>query len=359
MPYIFKKVSAVYKEDLLLLTVISLSLLMSGFAAALGFPLAVGAFIAGMTVSLSTEKYAIFSEIKPLRDIFSILFFIFLGFSLDVEFIFKDILKIILFAVVVIVVKTAVLYLLSLKFSIHPKNAFKTSVNLSEVSEFAFILSAIYYKSSLLSVDDYRLILSVTLLTIVISPFLFKEEAWFLKKFKSVFEIKENKAYVFAKNLSLENHIILCGYGRIGQRIVKNLLLHGIPFVIIDDNKNEVEVLQGRGLNAIYGDATEVEILGFAGITRAKAIVIAVPDRFSQEAIISHSSRLNPRIIIYGRAHENEDKQYLYALGARYVLYPEFEGAMAMTKRILKLFKIDDFAVNQTLRQNFEDEKII
>jgi monovalent cation:H+ antiporter-2, CPA2 family len=359
MPFFLDKLKKTFRSDLLLLLVISLSLFMSSLSAKLGFPLSVGAFLAGITVSMTTERFAIFSEIRPIRDVFSIVFFVFLGFSIDITYVVRDLPKILLVTIFVIFIKIAVTYLTSVKSFIHPKNAFKIAINLSQISEFAFILSSIYFKSGLLQASEYKMIVAVTLLTIIISPFLVKEESRILKKYKNFFAIKENRAYVFAENLLLQNHVVLCGFGRIGQRVIKNLLVHGIPFVIIDDNRKEVEALQGKGLNAVYGDATEIEILNFANVKTARTVVVAVPDRFSQEAIISHALRLNPQIIVYGRAHENTDKKYLYAIGARYVLYPEFEGAMALSKRILKLYKVDDEEISLILKRNFEDEKII
>jgi monovalent cation:H+ antiporter-2, CPA2 family len=359
MPYLLRRLKQKFRSDFLILLVISLSLFMSSFAARLGFPLSVGAFLAGITVSMTTERFAIFSEIRPVRDLFSIVFFVFLGFSIDVNYLIVEFPKIILFAILAIVIKIVVGYFSSIRSGIHPKNAFKISVNLSQISEFAFILSSIYLSEKLISESDYKLIVAVTLLTIILSPFLFKEETRILKKFKRFFENREKEKYIFAENLSMQNHVVLCGFGRIGRRVMKNLNSNGIPFVIIDENKQEVESLKSKGFNAVYGDATEIEILNFANVQTAKIIVIAVPDRFSQETIISHSIRLNNRIIIYGRAHENQDKKYLYAIGARYVLYPEFEGALALSKRILKQYKIDDDNIELILRQNFEDEKII
>lgn len=359
VPKILKGINFYWNKELLLLAVISIGLIMSGIAEKLGFSLAIGAFLAGAAISLTDEKFEIFSEIKPLRDIFGVIFFVYLGFSLNLNFLIKNFILILFFTFLLIIIKFLVLYFLCLYKKIYQKNSFRIALNLSQVSEFAFILAIHYFQQSLLKIEYYEMIVSITLASIVISPFLLKSEEKIILKYKKFFTAKHDQFFNFSENFELNNHVILCGFGRIGQRISKNLEAYGIPFLVIDENKTLIEKLKSRGLKGIYGDATENDILGFSGLAKAKAIVLTIPDKFSQELIISHCSKINPRILIYARAHKSEDKKYLYAMGARYVLYPEFEGAFAMSKRILKLFNITDIQIAKTFRANLEDEKII
>lgn len=357
VPWVFEKVSRVAAHDLFLVTSVSFAILISSIAEKLGFSLAVGAFIAGILVSLTMEKQAVFSEIKPMRDIFSIVFFVFLGFTINPQFVIQNLGLITLVSLLVIFFKILIVYIILSRFEFHNKNAARVAINLSQISEFAFILAAIYFKQHLISDFNYEFIVSVALLTIIISPFLIKWQRKMLDKLKFLNEEKDK--YALVPSLELENHVVICGFGRIGQRVAKHLKLNNIPFIIIDDNKREIEKLKGFGTVALYGDATQIEILNYASLLKAKALVVAVPDRLSQEVIIGVARRLNPRIAVFARAHENADKKYLYAMGASYVLYPEFEGAMAMSKKVLDIFGVSDSLINESLKKIQEDEKII
>lgn len=358
IPFILHKVSGLVQADLLLISIVCSVTLFSSLSEMLGFSLAIGAFIAGMIISVTQEKNVVFAEIRPLRDVFSIVFFLYLGFSINILFVFAHFFQIILITALIIAVKFLISYMLLRKYEIHKKNSIKIASHLSQISEFAFILSLNYLKNGMIDNAHYNYILSITMLTIIISPFFIN----FIKKVARKYKLmssEEKNELVFSDNIKLDRHIVLCGFGRIGKQIVKHLLLNNIPFVVIDDNKKEIDAVKGRGLNAIYGDATQIEILKYANTSRAKLVVLAIPDRFSEELIISHVQRLNPQVIIYGRVHDNNDKKYLYALGVRYVLFPEFEGAMAFSKRILKIFGVSDERISQSADKIFYDEKII
>jgi CPA2 family monovalent cation:H+ antiporter-2 len=358
IPFVLHKVSGFVQADLLLISIVCSVTLFASISEMLGLSLAVGAFIAGMIISVTQEKNAVFSEIRPLRDIFSIIFFLYLGFSINLEFVFRHFFQIALIALCVIAIKFLIVYVLLRKYEIHKKHSLKIAAQLSQISEFAFILSLNYFKNGIIDIANYNYILSITLLTIIISPIFINYIKHVVRKYKFMSNREKNEL-VFGDNINLERHIVLCGFGRIGKQIVKHLLLNNIPFVVIDDNKKEIDLIKSRGLNAIYGDATQIEILNYASVSRARLVVLAIPDRFSQEIIISHVQRLNPQAVIYGRVHNNNDKKYLYALGVRYVLFPEFEGAMAFSKRILKIFGISDEKIAQSADKIFYDEKII
>lgn len=358
IPFVLHKVSSFVQADLLLISIVCSVTLFSSISEMLGLTLSIGAFVAGMIISVTQEKNVVFSEIRPLRDVFSIIFFLYLGFSINLVFVWTHFIQIVLITLLVISIKFLISYILLRRYEIHKKHSLKIAANLSQISEFAFILSLNYFKNGILDNANYNYVLSITLLTIIISPFFIKYVKHIVRKYKFMSKEEKNEL-VFSDNIKLERHIVLCGFGRIGKQIVKHLILNNIPFVLIDDNKKEIDLVRSRGLNAIYGDATQIEILNYANVSRARLVVLAIPDRFSEELIISHVQRLNPQAVIYGRVHDNNDKKYLYAIGVRYVLFPEFEGAMAFSKRILKMFGVPDERISHTADKIFYDEKII
>lgn len=358
IPFILHRVANFVQSDLLLIAILGSVILFSSLSEMLGFSLAIGAFVAGMIISVTQEKNVVFAEIRPLRDVFSIIFFLYLGFSINILFIFTHFFQIILITGLIIAVKFLISYVLLRKYEIHKKNAVKIASHLAQISEFAFILSLNYLKNGIIDSVNYNYVLSITMLSIIISPFFINYIKQAARKYKFMSNEEKNEL-VFSDNIKLDRHVVLCGYGRIGKQIVKHLILNNVPFVLIDDNKKEVDAVKGRGLNAIYGDATQIEILKYANTSQARLVVLAIPDRFAEELIISHVQRLNPQAIIYGRVHDSNDKKYLYALGVRYVLFPEFEGSMALSRRILKIFGVPEEQIARIADKIFYDEKII
>lgn len=357
LPLILRKVAESLEPDLLILSIVAIAFLFAATTQKIGFSLASGAFLSGIIVASTSQKHAIFSEVRPLRDLFSIIFFISLGFLIDFKFLFANLFLIIILAVSVVLVKLVVSYFCCLTFKIHKKNALFVAVYLSQISEFSFILSSDYFNNQLIGESDYKLIVAVSLLTIIFSSFLVK----FAKRARKLrfFQFPPPDKFALADPIPLANHVVLCGFGRVGKQILRQLTINKIPAVVIDYNVREITGLQEKGYNAIYGDPVAIEILNYAGVAKARAIALAIPDRFSNEIIIQNALRLNPQIKIFARVHFEEDKKFLYAVGSSYVMYPEFEGALVMSKRILKAFYIDDALIAKSISMAKQDEKII
>jgi len=137
--------------------------------------------------------------------------------------------------------------------------------------------------------------------------------------------------------LNIKNHVILCGYGRIGAYIGRALLIADIPFLAIDYNFSIVNKAKKMGINIIYGDPTDPNILDYAEVETAMALVLALPDRISQESIIVSAKTVNKNIIIISRAHQKTDKQRMRDLGANFVVQPETEASLSIIKKLFLL----------------------
>ena len=152
-------------------------------------------------------------------------------------------------------------------------------------------------------------------------------------------------------DIELQNHIIICGHGRVGKHITRILALANIPFVVVDYNHNVIAELAALGATTVLGDPTDREVLNFAGLSKALAVVIAVPDRYSQELIIENSQNLKPGITIICRSHFEEDHGRLYALGVTNVVSPELEAALSMSHRVLDSLGVDKIKTAGYLKQ--------
>lgn len=349
MPFFLKQVIRLNSREILLLGVVFLALSFTLFANILGLPSSIGAFLAGLLVSETVASHAVFSEVRPLRDIFSIVFFVLLGMLLSPSFFFSNIVAILLLTIFVVLVKSIITFAIMLAFSYHTKVSFSVASSLSSVGEFAFVMASQFGAKNLISHDLYNLILSTSLLTILITPWqmrfapkLYIQMKRFIRKNPKLYNRLFGKLDYddsFSEELTLEDHVVLLGHGRVGRVISRVLLRANIPFVGVDFNINVVEELKKKGVPFVYGDPSDIEVMDFAQVDKARAVVIAVSDRKSQEIMIKNALKLNPKVKIICRSHFEEDKEFLLATGAHMVVQPEKEAGLTIAQKILTLFE--------------------
>lgn len=345
VPLIFNRIAKISREilNLLIIVFILASLTLFSF---FGLSSLLAAFMAGVLVGQTLEHYHIFSEIRPLRDLLLIVFFVFLGLTVRPGFIVSHFIPIVLFTVAVILIKMVIVLLIYLAFRFHSRTSFSLSVFLFQIGEDAFIL---IYQGLLLGVirpDSYYFAITVVLLTLFLTPILIHEK----DKAYGVIRTFSKKYIPFLENfiayrldrdvpnidvLPLKNHIVLCGYGRVGRYIGQVLMSANIPFIAVDYNFHVVENAKKQGVTIMYGDPTEIDVLDYAQCDTASILISAVPERFSQEQIIFNARKLNPKIIIFSRVHREADHIRMKDLGVEVVIQPEFEASLSIIRRVL------------------------
>ncbi len=341
-PYLTHFVAGADNRELLILLAITLALGIATLVGLFGISAAFGAFLAGIVISKTQENHAIFSETRPLRDIFSILFFVSLGFLVTPQFILSHLLTILTLSIFVIILKLVVTFIICLIFGYKGKTAVAVSLGLSQIGEFAFVFFLISQRLGILSPDLASLGAATALVTLLVSPFLFKgilpvwhELKRLTVKWPSLNKLFAAGAITVSQDSLLKDHIIICGYGRMGRWIGKALKEIEIPFIIIDYNQKVIHDALQSGMKAIYGDASYAEILKAAEIENAKALIITLPDHTAQEEIIAFCQVKVPNIKIMARAHLDTDLKKLVGLKVNKVVQPEFEAALAIVKNIL------------------------
>lgn len=350
VPFILSRVAKTNTRELFLITIVLLISAVALGVSFVGLSPALGAFIAGLLIAETVEHVEVFAETRPLRDILSIIFFVSLGLLFNAQFLFSHFFYIAALTGVVLLLKFLVVIRLMAFFGFHSRISFLTAIGLTSVGEFAFILGRFGLVNNYLSDYSYQILLSTSVLTMIFSPWLISGENYFysriysfLKKyfpflFDKLFTGNEPTVNVYEK-LAFTDHVVICGHGRVGSHISKILDRAQIPYVVVDFNQKVVSDLKRHAVNAIYGDPSEIDVLDYAKVDKAKVIVIAVPDRHSQEIIIRNSLQLNSEIVIICRSHHEEDANRLYALGAHSIIMPEFEAAIHMGGVLLKLYK--------------------
>jgi len=334
VPYIISYVAKANSRELLLLTSVGLALGTAAATSFAGISPALGAFLAGVVISESQEHHAVFAEIRPLRDLFVALFFVTLGFLVTPSVIFAKLPLIILLTLMVLVIKAVIVFAISAAFGFRGRTGIANSFGLAQVGEFAFVIFSSAMALNLLTPADTSLGITVTLLSLIVSPLLFDNVVPFwrwARKWK-IFAGGERRDIV-PENFA--DHIIICGYGRVGKWVGRALADFGIPFVVVEYNQKIVQDLKEGGITVLYGDPTEPEVLEAVGIRNAKAVILAIPDRVAQETLIAYVQTVAPNVKIISRAHEDSDWEKLKTLRVDKIVQPEFEAAIEIIRSVL------------------------
>jgi CPA2 family monovalent cation:H+ antiporter-2 len=355
------KVAAIGSRELLLLAIVALCLSAAFGIYWLGLSFALGAFLAGLIVAESSRNHAIFSEIRALRDVLVIVFFVSLGMLITPSFILTNLVLIIALVAIILLIKFFVVLGLVFYLGYHTKTAFLVAVGLIQVGEFSFVLAGAGINQGLIEGQIYNFIIAVALVSIVLTPSLFnlapktysRVRKLVGKKFPRIYHLIFTKfdRRLTTEELSLENHVIICGYGRVGRWLGRALEMAQIPFVVVDYNFNVISDLKEKGIPVVYGDPGDIGVLAAAQAKKAKMVIIDIPDRHTQELVIGNCQTINPKLPIICQTHHEEDQPRLKALGVKTVIQPEFEASLSMIHRILQVYGLDKEEVLEKIKR--------
>lgn len=312
----------------------------------LGLSAALGAFVAGLLISETSQNHAIFAEVRPLRDLFVVIFFVSIGMAIPYEYLLHAAGILIILTLMILLVKWGIVLGLMRFLGYHKKTTFLVALGLAQMSEFGFIIAQQGTLLGALSQEQYILLVALTFITILVStPFFFRGNelyyavrGWIDKYYDHTQNVLNEPAV--KDELPYHDHIVLCGYGRVGKYIGRALEMADIPFIVVDYNNATITELKAKGIPVVYGDPADKNVLDYAQVDYAKAIIIAIPDRHTQELVIANSQTLNRRIKIICRTHHEEDQKHLKSLGVDAVIQPEFEAALAIVERLLPSFGV-------------------
>jgi CPA2 family monovalent cation:H+ antiporter-2 len=332
-------------RELFTLAVISAAVGVAYAAAGLfSVSFALGAFFAGMMLRESTLSHRAAEESLPLRDAFSVLFFVSVGMLFDPGILLREPVRVLAVAAIIMIGKTIAAVLLVLAFRYPLNTALTVGASLAQIGEFSFILAGLGVTLDLLPAEGQSLILAGALISISLNPLVFAAiepaQAWIRSRSgraraleRSVDPLAELPASVDQTKLS--GHVLLVGYGRVGRRIAALLAAEGIPFVVAEQNREIVERLREGHIPAVSGDASEPGVLIQAHVHRAGLLVVAAPDALQVRRMVEVARTLNPRIEILLRTHSDEEAELLQRERLGTVFMGEEQLALAMGAHIL------------------------
>lgn len=340
IPSLLRLLARTESRELFLLGVVALCLGIALLTEHLGLSIEMGAFVAGLMISEVEYADQTLTYVEPLRDIFAALFFAAIGMLIDPVFLWNNLELILGLVALVFIGKFLIVTPLVILFRYPLKTALVVGLGLAQIGEFSFVLASEGQALGLVSRRVYLLILGTTAVTLVLTPFVLRlvpqlltlAESW--PWFKAYLDQTDTPIEV-SEDLPNQNHVVVCGYGRIGRNIVQLLRDHQYPVIVIDQSERRVQELRDASIPYIYGNAASLHVLEKAGVQTAQGMAIALPDSMSTRLCLKRSLELTPDLDVVVRANQDKDIELLYQLGAREVVQPEFEASLELSSHLL------------------------
>ncbi len=294
-------------EELFIIGILLLVLSASWLAHAFGFSYSLGAFIAGMLIAETKYKHQIEADLVPFRDILLGLFFITVGMQMNLEVVLDNYLLIAALTAGILFAKAVIIYLIVVSFS-YFKRAIKTSLALAQVGEFSFAVFALAKSNELIEDELLQILLAVVVVSLIFTSIVIR----YVRPFTD-YLFKEPDPIDPAPMVSagFDKHIVVCGYSLLGQQVVKELKIKGVPYVAIEHDRNHVKEGLDKGDSVMFGNAASKTLLEAVSIKKATAVIIAIDNdekiRLICEAIHSIDENID---IILKYSHEEQRKDF-------------------------------------------------
>lgn len=350
VPWIMQVVARLGSRELFTLTVVAAAVSIAfGAYKVFGVSMALGAFFAGMVVKESDFSHRAEEETLPLREIFSILFFVSVGMLFDPRILLEEPLHVLAVVGIIMIGKTIAAMALVLFFRYPINTALTVGASLAQIGEFSFILATLGVSLQLLSLEGQNLILAGALISITLNTFLFSAiepvQRWIRERshLARLLERSGDPLAMLPDEVSqdyLRDQVVIIGHGEVGRRITKNLMAENIKVVIAEENREIVENLREKGIAAVSGVATEPGVLIQAHIQHARLLVISPMDIIDIHKIVDIATALNPQIQVLICAESKEEAEVVRRDNIGEVYFAKEEMAKNMSNHILNQIEI-------------------
>ena len=350
VPFIMQIVARLGSRELFTLTVVAAAVSIAfGAYKVFGVSMALGAFFAGMVVKESDFSHRAEEETLPLREIFSILFFVSVGMLFDPRILFDQPMHVLAVVGIIMVGKTIAAMALVLFFRYPINTALTVGASLAQIGEFSFILATLGVSLQLLSLEGQNLILAGALISITLNSFIFSAiepvQNWIRERSRlaRLLERSGDPLAMLPDDVSqdyLRDQVVIVGHGEVGRRITRTLMAQDIKVVIAEENRDIVESLRTKGIAAVSGHAREPSVLIQAHIQHARLLVLSPMDILDIHKIVDIAKTLNPQIQVLVCAESKEEAEVIRRDGIGEVYFAKEEMAKNMTNHILHQIEV-------------------
>lgn len=341
VPYLIHRVVQFGSSELFLLTVFCVCLLTALAADLAGLGLELGAFMAGIVISESDYAHEVFSQIRPLRDVFASIFFVSVGMLLVPGFLlthWQAILKVVL---LIVVGKSLLSFLAVYLLGWHGRTAVLAGLGLAQIGEFSFVLATVGSNRGLIPGEIASVILSAALLTLFTAPFVFQSAIPLYRWLNGVPAISallnRQKGPAESREWAADSgcRVLVLGYGRIGRYVSQALRSKKVPHLIVDYNASALRGLNDPCVQTLYGDASSPVVLEKTRPQGTTLAIVALPEAEVVEMSVRALKRMAPDLPVIARVHRGIDIPRMRRAGADSVIHAEFEAGTEMIRQCL------------------------
>ncbi len=346
LPWLLAHVAQWNSRELFILSITAIGLGVGYATYLFGLSFAFGAFVAGMVLSESDYGHQALSDIIPLRDIFGLLFFTSVGMLLDPIYLFENWARILSLVIVIAVFKGSLFTVLAMLFRYINIVPMAVGLGLFQVGEFAFVLARLGLETKAIDQSLYSLVLAVSVLSMMLTPFASAMAAPLYKLKKRLFKYEPLQTENIPHS-GLTDHVVIAGGGRVGQHIAQALTQLHLPFVIIEFNHQRMLECKAAKYPVIYGDMSQPTVIDVSQLQAAKLLLITTPSVVTSQSIIGQAFRFRPELHIIVRATGAEHARALYENGVYMAVLPEMEAGLEIARQALLHLEIPVAVIQQ------------
>lgn len=344
-------VAALYSGELFTLSALTVALGAAWWTSFLGLSPALGAFVAGMMLGESSFRHTMEAEIRPFRDVLLALFFVSVGMLVDLSILPNGWPWILLLFAGLVAFKLGLVFLLGLVARMPPIAALRTAIVLAHGGEFGFALLTLALAQGLLPSDYGQVVLAALLLSMAVAPVAlrFNEQIarLLLPRRHEVETPETQKEEALADQAG---HVILVGFGRVGQQVGRLLSDAGLEWMALDADPVRVLNARAGGAPVSHGDGTRLDVLRAAGLDQARALVLTLDDPNEAVPAVRSVRGANSRLPILVRARDDSHLTELQEAGATEVVPETLEAGLMVGAHVLYLLGIPRNAVMQEIQ---------
>jgi len=337
VPHVMAR-AARMQSDLFLLVALAIGVGTATLTQAMELSLALGAFLAGLLVSASDYAHETLDRLLPLRDVFVAFFFVNVGAVLNPGLLADNLALLTAVVGLVVVGKLVVRSGIALAYGYGMRTALLAGAGLAQIGEFSFVLVQVARGEGLVGGDVYNAVLATSLLSLLVNPLLMRGAH------RLTAGAGPRTPHPVPGGLPawdhLRDHVVLCGFGRVGGAVAEALDTFRLTYVVIEIDPDVARALRARGISCLLGDAARGRLLQAAGVARASLVVVAVPEQARALLTVQRVRALNPHVTVLARAHHREVGDALRRAGATEVILPELEAALTLIRHGLGALKL-------------------
>ncbi len=333
-PWLMARIAAWNSRELFLISVVAIGLGVGYGTYLFGLSFAFGAFVAGMILSQSDYSHQALADVEPLRDVFTMLFFVSVGMLLDPAFLLENAATVALVVLLVFAVKGLLFAGVVRAFGYGNIIPFAVGLGLFQVGEFSFVVARVGLDAEAISQRSYSIMLATAVVTMALTPFATRLAPFLYGHWREKFPRELLRTFNVPEQ-GLRDHVVIAGYGRVGTFVARLLERLEQPFVVVDSNPGRTDEARDSGYPTVFGDAGAEPVLEAAGVRRARLVIVTIPDPVGARLAVERVRAINPNVHVVVRSTTVEQLDELGRLGVYEAVHPESEAGLELGRQAL------------------------